>query len=193
MGAVNLLVMSYCCRITQEIQFPVKYHMFRWLSSLLQVVGSLVSNFHAWFIHGYYCDAFSGKLLQVNSGAREQLFFEAPRGHRQAMRNSTVCYYYTCIMINVVSWFIQHLCVGLSFWVSLTHIFVKRLCWIARHQSYSIGVVKILHLGSAISLLFRILQLISCQIYVSGNIFLFEPNSWKFQFSITHITLWNSK
>lgn len=31
-----------------------------------------------------------GKLLQVNSGAREQLFFEAPRGHRQALRNKEV-------------------------------------------------------------------------------------------------------
>ncbi|KAM4607535.1 echinoderm microtubule-associated protein-like 6 isoform 3-T3 [Polymixia lowei] len=29
-----------------------------------------------------------GKLLQVNSGAKEQLFFEAPRGKRQTIRNS---------------------------------------------------------------------------------------------------------
>lgn len=26
---------------------------------------------------------FAGKLLQVNTGAKEQLFFEAPRGHKQ--------------------------------------------------------------------------------------------------------------
>lgn len=26
---------------------------------------------------------FAGKLLQVNTGAKEQLFFEAPRGHMQ--------------------------------------------------------------------------------------------------------------
>jgi microtubule-associated protein-like 6 len=31
-----------------------------------------------------------GKLLQVNSGAREQLFFEAPRGKRQTIRNAEV-------------------------------------------------------------------------------------------------------
>ncbi|KAF1375383.1 hypothetical protein PFLUV_G00219460 [Perca fluviatilis] len=29
-----------------------------------------------------------GKLLQVNTGAKEQLFFEAPRGRRQTIRNS---------------------------------------------------------------------------------------------------------
>ncbi|CAK6981650.1 unnamed protein product, partial [Scomber scombrus] len=29
-----------------------------------------------------------GKLLQVNTGAKEQLFFEAPRGKRQTIRNS---------------------------------------------------------------------------------------------------------
>uniref|UniRef100_A0AAQ4RNR3 EMAP like 6 n=2 Tax=Gasterosteus aculeatus aculeatus TaxID=481459 RepID=A0AAQ4RNR3_GASAC len=32
-----------------------------------------------------------GKLLQVNTGAKEQLFFEAPRGRRQTIRNSEVC------------------------------------------------------------------------------------------------------
>jgi len=32
----------------------------------------------------------AGKLLMVNSGAKEQLFFEAPRGHRQALRNAKV-------------------------------------------------------------------------------------------------------
>uniref|UniRef100_A0A3Q3WD54 EMAP like 5 n=1 Tax=Mola mola TaxID=94237 RepID=A0A3Q3WD54_MOLML len=31
-----------------------------------------------------------GKLLQVNTGAKEQLFFEAPRGRRQTIRNSEV-------------------------------------------------------------------------------------------------------
>ncbi|KAK1171259.1 echinoderm microtubule-associated protein-like 6 isoform X3 [Acipenser oxyrinchus oxyrinchus] len=31
-----------------------------------------------------------GKLLQVNSGAKEQLFFEAPRGKRQTIRNSEI-------------------------------------------------------------------------------------------------------
>ncbi|XP_030627440.1 echinoderm microtubule-associated protein-like 6 isoform X1 [Chanos chanos] len=31
-----------------------------------------------------------GKLLQVNSGAKEQLFFEAPRGKRQIIRNSEI-------------------------------------------------------------------------------------------------------
>lgn len=33
----------------------------------------------------------AGKLLQVNTGAKEQLFFEAPRGKRQTIRNSEVC------------------------------------------------------------------------------------------------------
>jgi microtubule-associated protein-like 6 len=32
----------------------------------------------------------SGKLLMTNSGAKEQLFFEAPRGKRQALRNAEV-------------------------------------------------------------------------------------------------------
>ena len=32
----------------------------------------------------------TGKLLQVNSGAREQLFFEAPRGKRQTIRSAEV-------------------------------------------------------------------------------------------------------
>ncbi|XP_028844275.1 echinoderm microtubule-associated protein-like 6 isoform X1 [Denticeps clupeoides] len=31
-----------------------------------------------------------GKLLQVNSGAKEQLFFEAPRGKKQTIRNSEI-------------------------------------------------------------------------------------------------------
>lgn len=32
----------------------------------------------------------TGKLLQVNSGAKEQLFFEAPRGKRHIIRPSEV-------------------------------------------------------------------------------------------------------
>ena len=32
----------------------------------------------------------AGKLLMVNSGAKEQLFFEAPRGKRQAVRNAEI-------------------------------------------------------------------------------------------------------
>ncbi|XP_033122529.1 echinoderm microtubule-associated protein-like 6 [Anneissia japonica] len=32
----------------------------------------------------------NGKLLMVNSGAKEQLFFEAPRGKRQTLRNSEI-------------------------------------------------------------------------------------------------------
>ena len=32
----------------------------------------------------------SGKLLVSNSGAREQLFFEAPRGKRQTVRNTEI-------------------------------------------------------------------------------------------------------
>ena len=36
-----------------------------------------------------YCNVL-GKLLMVNSGAKEQLFFEAPRGKRQTLRNTEV-------------------------------------------------------------------------------------------------------
>lgn len=32
----------------------------------------------------------AGKLLQVNTGAKEQLFFEAPRGRRQTISSSEV-------------------------------------------------------------------------------------------------------
>lgn len=32
----------------------------------------------------------AGKLLMTNSGAKEQLFFEAPRGKRQALRSAEV-------------------------------------------------------------------------------------------------------
>lgn len=35
----------------------------------------------------------TGKLLQVNSGAKEQLFFEAPRGKRHIIRPSEVIIY----------------------------------------------------------------------------------------------------
>lgn len=33
----------------------------------------------------------TGKLLQVNTGAKELLFFEAPRGRKQTIKNSEVC------------------------------------------------------------------------------------------------------
>jgi len=33
---------------------------------------------------------YPGKLLQVNSGAKEQLFFEAPRGKRHIIRIAEV-------------------------------------------------------------------------------------------------------
>ena len=36
------------------------------------------------------CRLSSGKLLVSNSGAREQLFFEAPRGKRQTLRSADV-------------------------------------------------------------------------------------------------------
>lgn len=36
----------------------------------------------------------TGKLLQVNSGAREQLFFEAPRGRKQNISVTEVCLFY---------------------------------------------------------------------------------------------------
>lgn len=36
------------------------------------------------------CLCAAGKLLQVNTGAKEQLFFEAPRGKRQTIRNCEV-------------------------------------------------------------------------------------------------------
>ena len=34
--------------------------------------------------------SFTGKLLQVNSGAKEVLYFEAPRGTRQAITSSNM-------------------------------------------------------------------------------------------------------
>lgn len=46
---------------------------------------------------------FIGKLLQVNTGAKEQLFFEAPRGKKQTIpslevRNCTA--FLTCLQIS---------------------------------------------------------------------------------------------
>lgn len=41
--------------------------------------------------HGYcFCVLRTGKLLQVNTGAKEQLFFEAPRGRKQNISVSEV-------------------------------------------------------------------------------------------------------
>lgn len=52
-----------------------------------------------------YVLRFIGKLLQVNTGAKEQLFFEAPRGKKQTIpslevRNCTA--FLTCLQIRVM-------------------------------------------------------------------------------------------
>ena len=36
------------------------------------------------------CISFTGKLLMVNTGAKEQLFYEAPRGKRLTLTNNEV-------------------------------------------------------------------------------------------------------
>ena len=44
-----------------------------------------------WLVSEYAFDlSFTGKLLQINSGAKEVLYFEAPRGTRQAITSSNM-------------------------------------------------------------------------------------------------------
>lgn len=55
--------------------------------------------------YNIYIICFIGKLLQVNTGAKEQLFFEAPRGKKQTIpslevRNCTA--FLTCFQIRVM-------------------------------------------------------------------------------------------
>lgn len=50
----------------------------------------------------------TGKLLQVNTGAREQLFFEAPRGRKQNISVAEVCLLYFLYILQVINVFLFH-------------------------------------------------------------------------------------
>lgn len=42
---------------------------------------------------------FPGKLLQINTGAKEQLFFEAPRGKKQSIPNLEVRFFTILVQV----------------------------------------------------------------------------------------------
>jgi len=68
------------------------------LTSDILIITCLV-NFKVHFCPSALCVA--GKLLQVNTGAKEQLFFEAPRGKGQTIKNSEVCSAYITVTCSI--------------------------------------------------------------------------------------------